>query len=259
MSRAFRLASLAQRPGQRRSPREERSDESNRGRGRNAMQRCAAYRRRRSRQRLPLTHDTSKETDMTIVEEGVSSVYAAPGQRGALAEYRSRYGHYIGGEWVEARQGRCTSRHLAGQRQALRRGRARHGGGHRGGPRRRAQGGPGLGRGEHHRARRGAEQDRRRHRREPRAARGRRVVGQRQGGARDARGRPAPRDRPLPVLRSRDPRPGGRSHGNSTTTRSPTTSTSRSASSVRSSRGTSRSSWRRGRSRRRSRRAAASC
>ena len=37
---------------------------------------------------------------MTIVEEGVSSVYAAPGQRGALAEYRNRYGHYIGGEWV---------------------------------------------------------------------------------------------------------------------------------------------------------------
>ena len=38
---------------------------------------------------------------MTIVEEGVSSVYAAPGQRGAIAEYRPRYGHYIGGEFVE--------------------------------------------------------------------------------------------------------------------------------------------------------------
>ena len=34
---------------------------------------------------------------MTIVEEGVSSVYAAPGQRGSVAEYRARYGHYIGG------------------------------------------------------------------------------------------------------------------------------------------------------------------
>jgi aldehyde dehydrogenase len=42
---------------------------------------------------------------MTIVEEGVSSVYAAPGQRGALAEYRSRYGHYIGGEFVDPVKG----------------------------------------------------------------------------------------------------------------------------------------------------------
>ena len=42
---------------------------------------------------------------MTIVEEGVSSVYAAPGTRGAVAEYRSRYGHYIGGEWVEPHSG----------------------------------------------------------------------------------------------------------------------------------------------------------
>ena len=35
---------------------------------------------------------------MTIVEEGVSSVYANPGTRGSIAEYRPRYGHYIGGE-----------------------------------------------------------------------------------------------------------------------------------------------------------------
>ncbi len=42
---------------------------------------------------------------MTIVEEGVSSVYAAPGQRGAVAEYRARYGHYIGGEFVEPVKG----------------------------------------------------------------------------------------------------------------------------------------------------------
>ena len=42
---------------------------------------------------------------MTIVEEGVSSVYAAPGQRGALADYRARYGHYIGGEFVEPVKG----------------------------------------------------------------------------------------------------------------------------------------------------------
>jgi len=42
---------------------------------------------------------------MTIVEEGVSSVYAAPGQRGSVAEYRARYGHYIGGEFVEPIKG----------------------------------------------------------------------------------------------------------------------------------------------------------
>lgn len=42
---------------------------------------------------------------MTIVEEGVSSVYAAPGQRGSLADYRPRYGHYIGGEFVEPIKG----------------------------------------------------------------------------------------------------------------------------------------------------------
>lgn len=42
---------------------------------------------------------------MTIVEEGVSSVYAAPGQRGSIADYRPRYGHYIGGEWVEPIKG----------------------------------------------------------------------------------------------------------------------------------------------------------
>src|SRR5690349_24205214 len=42
---------------------------------------------------------------MTIVEEGVSSVYANPGARGAVAEYRPRYGHYIGGEFVEPIKG----------------------------------------------------------------------------------------------------------------------------------------------------------
>ncbi|MFB8387966.1 aldehyde dehydrogenase family protein [Microbacterium sp. NPDC055910] len=42
---------------------------------------------------------------MTIVEESVSSVYAAPGQRGSVAEYRPRYGHYIGGEFVEPVKG----------------------------------------------------------------------------------------------------------------------------------------------------------
>ncbi|WP_341955884.1 aldehyde dehydrogenase family protein [Microbacterium sp. LWH13-1.2] len=47
---------------------------------------------------------------MTIVEEDVStapasSAYAAPGQPGAVATYRPRYGHYIGGEFVDPVKG----------------------------------------------------------------------------------------------------------------------------------------------------------
>ncbi|MEV7619308.1 aldehyde dehydrogenase family protein [Microbacterium sp. NPDC089321] len=42
---------------------------------------------------------------MTIVEEDVSTAYAAPGQPGAVANYRARYGHYIGGEFVEPAKG----------------------------------------------------------------------------------------------------------------------------------------------------------
>lgn len=42
---------------------------------------------------------------MTIVEEDVSLAYAAPGQPGAVATYRPRYGHYIGGEFVEPVKG----------------------------------------------------------------------------------------------------------------------------------------------------------
>ena len=42
---------------------------------------------------------------MTIVEETVSTAYAAPGTSGAIASYRPRYGHYIGGEFVEPVKG----------------------------------------------------------------------------------------------------------------------------------------------------------
>ncbi|MFT4234755.1 MAG: aldehyde dehydrogenase family protein [Microbacterium sp.] len=42
---------------------------------------------------------------MTSVEEEVSNVYAAPGQAGSVADYRARYGHYIGGEFVEPVKG----------------------------------------------------------------------------------------------------------------------------------------------------------
>ncbi|WP_040168000.1 acetaldehyde dehydrogenase ExaC [Microbacterium gorillae] len=41
---------------------------------------------------------------MTIVEEEVHA-YAAPGQPGAVANYKPRYGQYIGGEWVEPASG----------------------------------------------------------------------------------------------------------------------------------------------------------
>ena len=56
---------------------------------------------------------------------------------------------------------------------------------------------------------RGPERDRRRDRGEPRDARGRRELGERQAGPRDAQRRPAAGDRPLPLLRRRDPRRGG--------------------------------------------------
>ena len=42
---------------------------------------------------------------MTIVEESVSTAYAAPGQPGAVANYRACYGNYIGGEFVEPASG----------------------------------------------------------------------------------------------------------------------------------------------------------
>ena len=42
---------------------------------------------------------------MTIVEESVSTAYAAPGRPGAIANYRPRYGHYIGGEFVDPVKG----------------------------------------------------------------------------------------------------------------------------------------------------------
>ena len=90
------------------------------------------------------------------------------------------------------------------------------------------------------RARRRAERHRRRDRGQPRDARGRRELGERQAGARDARRRHPAGGRPLPLLRRRDPRRGGARSPRSTSRPSPTTSASRWASSARSSRSTSR-------------------
>jgi aldehyde dehydrogenase len=69
----------------------------------------------RTRAQPPATYlqRTRRSTDarpvegvtMTIVEEDVSTAYTAPGQPGALANYRARYGHYIGGEFVDPVKG----------------------------------------------------------------------------------------------------------------------------------------------------------
>ena len=97
-----------------------------------------------------------------------------------------------------------------------------------------------VGRGLDDRALARPERDRRRDRGQPRDARGRRELGERQAGPRDARGGHPARGRPLPLLRGGDPRARRARSRRSTRTRSPTTSTSRSASSARSSRSTSR-------------------
>ena len=73
------------------------------------------------------------------------TVYAPPGTADSLVTVKSRYDHFIGGEWVDPGQGQLLREHLAGQRQAVHRDRPRHRRGHRGGARRRARRGTGLG------------------------------------------------------------------------------------------------------------------
>ena len=96
-----------------------------------------------------------------------------------------------------------------GDRPADLRGRALRRPGHRAGARRRPRRQGRLGRDLHDRALEGAERSRRRDRGEPRDAGGRRELGERQAGARDARRRHPAGGRPLPLLRRRDPRRGG--------------------------------------------------
>ena len=73
------------------------------------------------------------------------TVFARPGYAGALMSYESRYGNFIGGQWVAPVGGRYFENPspVTGQPfcevAAVRRGRRRQG------PRRRARGGAGLG------------------------------------------------------------------------------------------------------------------
>ena len=140
------------------------------------------------------------------------TVYAAPGTAGALIDFKPRYEHFIGGEWVKPVEGAVLRGHLARERQAVHRGRARQRGGHRRRARRRSQGCARLGPDQRRAPRRHPERDRRPHRREPRTARRRRDVGQRQVDPRAAQRRPPARERPLPVLREPHPRAGGQLH-----------------------------------------------
>ena len=129
------------------------------------------------------------------------TVYAPPGSPDSLVTRQDRYDNFIGGDWVEPKQGRVLREHLAGQRQGLHRDRPRHRRGHRARPRRRPRAPPTWGRtslGE-----RSLLLNRIADRLEENLedARGRRDVGQRQAGARDPRRRPAAGHRPLPLLR----------------------------------------------------------
>ena len=132
------------------------------------------------------------------------TVYAAPGPPDSLDHgqeplrplHRRRVGR--------PGQGRVLREHLAGQRQAVHRGRPRHRRGHRARarrrPRRRAALGQDLGRrARQHPATRSPTGSRQ----NLEDARRRRDLGQRQAGPRDAGRRPAAGHRPLPLLRRR--------------------------------------------------------
>ena len=139
------------------------------------------------------------------------SVYSAPGTEGSKVSYKPRATRTGSAASTSPRSRASTSRtppRSTGKTFCeVARGTGR---GHRAGPRRRACGRPRLGQDSRRRAREHPEQDRRPHRGQPGDAGRRRDVGQRQAGPRDPGRRPAARRRPLPLLRRRDPGPGGR-------------------------------------------------
>ena len=169
------------------------------------------------------------------------TVFARPGSAGALMSYESRYGNFIGGEWVAPARGRYFENPtpVTGQTfcevarsdeadvdKALD---AAH------------AAAPAWGKTAP--AERAAILNKIADRIEEntRVAGAGRSLGQRQTDPRGA-GRRHPAGRgPFPLFRRGDPRPGGFAVARSTTTPSPITSTSRSGWSGRSSRGTSRS------------------
>ena len=142
-------------------------------------------------------------------KESLMTVYARPGSADALMAYESRYGNFIGGEWVPPSGGEYFENPtpVTGQAfceiprsteadidKALD---AAHGAAT-------AWGKTAAGE-------RAADpqQDRRPHRGQPRVARAGRGVGQRQADPRDAGRRHAVGRRPLPLFRGRHPRAGG--------------------------------------------------
>ena len=137
------------------------------------------------------------------------TVYARPGSADALMSYESRYGNFIGGEWVPPVGGRVLREPDTGDRPAVLRDPAIDRGGHREGSRRRARRGHRVGQDGRGRTRGHPQQDRRPHRGQSRVAGAGRGMGQRQADPRDAQRRPAAGRRPFPVLRGRHPRPGG--------------------------------------------------
>ena len=139
-----------------------------------------------------------------------TTVYPAPGSADSPVALKPRYENFIGGAWVPPTDGRVPrERHARARASRSARWRRRRPptSSSRSTPRTRPRtpGATALDR----RARRRAQRDRRRDRGQPRDARGRRELGERQAGARDARRRHPAGDRPLPLLRRRGPRRGG--------------------------------------------------
>ena len=139
----------------------------------------------------------------------IMTTFPQPGSADSPISVKSRYGHYIGGEWVAPIKGsyfenispvngkpfteiaRGTAEDIEAALDAAHAAVRPLG--------------PYVG----DRARQHPQQDRGPDRGEPRGARRRRDLGQRQAGPRDAGRRPAAGRRPLPLLRGRAPRPGG--------------------------------------------------
>ena len=169
------------------------------------------------------------------------ATYEPPGRPGSLVEVKDRYENFIGGAWTPPDHRRVPREPEPGDGRAVLRDRLLDSRGHRARARRRARRQGRMG-GKTSAAERAAVLDAIADamRGQPRDARDRRELGERQAGARDARRRPAAGDRPLPLLRRRDPRRGGPDLRDRRADRTRTTSASRWASSGRSSRSTSR-------------------
>ena len=140
---------------------------------------------------------TSPVTELEQVGERWD--YAPAPESREIVQLQARYGHYIGGEWLEATETLHDDR--AVHRGAARGGRPGHGRRRRRRRRRRARGVPGLGRAAPGRAREVPVPDRAHPPGALARARGARVAQRRQADQGVARRRPAARRRPLLLLR----------------------------------------------------------